>query len=357
MIFDFSGINVTSSKVIVICSTYNHSNYICDTLNGFSSQNTLFPYTCFVIDDSSTDGEQDVIRNWLNVECNMDTAINLSTEQCDLVISQHKTNINCQFIVSFNKINMNDEPSKYHIAFPWAQKSEYVALCEGDDYWIDSMKLQVQTDILESHPDIDMCAHSYYEQHAISGKFVRKKYYSKIDCVIPLRTAILEEGDLLATGSILYRTKLEYNLPLFRERMYYDYTLYIHGALRGGIYYIHRYMSVYRRAVPNSWSEKLAHSEQMHKEFILNRNSMLDILDKEFNNKYHSIVQERKLLNILEASSKRRDKLLLVKDNSNLLDGLSLYQKSVIFCKCFCPKFGHLIIKTFRMFRLRIDFC
>lgn len=48
--------------VLVRCNTYNQSGYIVDALSGFSMQQTNFPFVCFVIDDASTDGEQEVIQ-------------------------------------------------------------------------------------------------------------------------------------------------------------------------------------------------------------------------------------------------------------------------------------------------------
>lgn len=53
-----------SYKVSVRCMTYNQSQYIQDTLNGFCMQQTNFPYVCTIVDDASTDGEQDIIKGY-----------------------------------------------------------------------------------------------------------------------------------------------------------------------------------------------------------------------------------------------------------------------------------------------------
>ena len=56
----------TNIKTCVNCMTYNHSQYITDTMKGFAMQDTDSPYICCIIDDASTDGEQDVILEFIN---------------------------------------------------------------------------------------------------------------------------------------------------------------------------------------------------------------------------------------------------------------------------------------------------
>lgn len=346
-------------KVLVGCMTYNHSKYIVDALNGFAMQQTNFPYACIVMDDASTDGEPEVISDWLQKECGMERANIYNLELANVIVVPHRTNANCTFAIYLLKRNLyKEENLKFDLVKDWGEHGEYLALCEGDDYWTDPEKLQIQSDCLDTHPEVDMCAHSYYEDYSESSieKKSRLKYYCKENCIIPVETVILEEGDLLATNSIVYRLSIEYSSPQFRRIMNYDYTLFIHGAIRGGIFYIHRYMSAYRRFIPGSWSEHLAQSRQMHIDFINNRNIMLDSLDKESDFMFHKIIQERKLLNILEITNNRNERLALVKKNSLLLKDLTPHQKAVILCKCTCPKLGHFIINTFRFFRLRIDF-
>ena len=51
--------------VCVRCITFNHANYIEDAMNGFTMQETNFPYVCTILDDASTDGEQEVIKKYL----------------------------------------------------------------------------------------------------------------------------------------------------------------------------------------------------------------------------------------------------------------------------------------------------
>lgn len=57
--------NYPKFLVNVTCLTFNHSNYIIDTMNGFCMQETNFPFICCILDDASTDGEQSIIKKYI----------------------------------------------------------------------------------------------------------------------------------------------------------------------------------------------------------------------------------------------------------------------------------------------------
>ena len=95
-------------KVTVSCMTYNQSKYITDAMNGFTMQQTDFPFVCTIVDDASTDGEQEVIRKY--VEENFDfsegsAAYSKETDYAFITYAQHKTNKNCYFAVLYLKEN------------------------------------------------------------------------------------------------------------------------------------------------------------------------------------------------------------------------------------------------------------
>lgn len=141
-------------KVIVKTITFNQSKYIQDTLNGIAMQKTNFPFVNIVLEDNSTDGEQEIIRLWVERECDISLAEYYDIPTADLIIVPHKTNHNCTFAIYFHKENLYQQKEKREAQVnPWREKNEYEALCEGDDYWIDSLKLQKQVDFLEKHPE------------------------------------------------------------------------------------------------------------------------------------------------------------------------------------------------------------
>ena len=145
-------------KVLVRCFTYNQSKYIEDTLKGFADQQTSFPFVCLVMDDASTDGEQMVIKEWIEQECDMSKAEIITIATSDVIIVPHKINTSCTFAFYLLKQNLHKVQSeKIRHVTPWREKSKYEAICEGDDYWIDPLKLQKQVNIMDANPKYTFC--------------------------------------------------------------------------------------------------------------------------------------------------------------------------------------------------------
>lgn len=148
--------------VCVRCMTYNQASFIEDALNGFTMQQTDFPFVCIVVDDASTDGEPEVIRRYLSSHFDLEDntiARNEETDDFELIYARHKTNLNCYFVVLFLKYNHYKKKPKDPYFKEWTEDAKYVALCEGDDYWTDPLKLQKQVSFLENHSDYSMCFH------------------------------------------------------------------------------------------------------------------------------------------------------------------------------------------------------
>ena len=149
--------------VCVSCMSFNHSGFIETAMNGFCMQQTNFPFVCTIMDDASMDGEQEIIDSFLQKFFNIeDKSLVISEVTSDYIMTfaQHKTNKNCFFAVyklKYNHYSINK--SKIPYLSRWRKQSRYIAICEGDDYWIDSLKLLKQVDFLESNYDYSMCFH------------------------------------------------------------------------------------------------------------------------------------------------------------------------------------------------------
>lgn len=173
--------------VRVSCMTFNHAPYIVDALNGFTMQETNFPFVCTIVDDASTDGEQEVIKKYLEDHFDLQDKLivrNEETEDYILTFARHNTNHNCFFAVLFLKYNHYCKKSKAPYIQEWINSAEFVALCEGDDYWIDSKKLQRQVDFLESNPEYGLVRTNvnrlYQDSQEIEKDIFAKKEWSKI---------------------------------------------------------------------------------------------------------------------------------------------------------------------------------
>lgn len=161
-------------QVCVRCMTYNQASYITDAMNGFTMQQTDFPYVCCILDDCSTDGEQDVIKNYLHDNFDFEEESVVRKEETDdyvLTFAQHKVNENCYFAVLFLKYNhYSIKKAKFPYLAEWNDHSKYLAVCEGDDYWVADSKLQRQVDFLDSHPDYTMYFHNALVRYQDSDK-------------------------------------------------------------------------------------------------------------------------------------------------------------------------------------------
>lgn len=150
--------------VRVQCITYNHAPYIEDAMNGFCMQETDFPYVCVIIDDASTDGEPVVITKYLEGHFDLTDQTLTHHEETDdyvLTFTRHKTNHNCYFGVLCLKYNhWCLKKTKAPYFEKWSQ-AKYIAFCEGDDYWIDSHKLQKQVEYLEQNFDFGLVYTAY----------------------------------------------------------------------------------------------------------------------------------------------------------------------------------------------------
>ena len=242
--------------VRVSCITYNHAPYIVDAMNGFVMQQTSFPFVCTILDDASTDGEKEIIKSYLEKHFDLSDnsiAYDEETEDYNLTFTRHKTNHNCYFAVLYLKYNhYSIKKSKQPYISRWSD-TKYVALCEGDDYWIDSLKLQKQLDFMESHLDYSMCWHDASRRDAVTnqekGDF--KRYEADTTC--PTEDLIMG-GDFCPTASLFYRKEIYEKAPdeLFNQYVG-DYPLQVYMALMGKVYFFNKMMSVYRVNVPGSW--------------------------------------------------------------------------------------------------------
>ena len=158
--------------VSIQCMTYNHASYIEDAMNGFCMQQTPFPYVAIIVDDASTDGEPEVILRYLDGNFDMVEAREWETDDAHYIYARHKDNINCYFAVILLKYNFYSIKKNKKPLFAEFEKTvKYIALCEGDDYWTDPLKLQKQYDILEAHPECAFCVHDYTEYLQNALKF------------------------------------------------------------------------------------------------------------------------------------------------------------------------------------------
>ncbi len=256
-------------EVSIICNTYNQEKYIADALESFIMQKTNFKFEVLVHDDASTDNTPNIIKKY-------------AEKYPDIIKPYYQSE--------------NQHSKKISITNDFQHsraKGKYYAFCEGDDYWTDPLKLQKQYDILEQHPEIDMCAHGASCVNAETKKRLFDIVPSKENRIMTCEEIIMGEGGYIAANSMFYRRQLHENAPEFRRRFVYQYTLKILGSIRGGIYYIADIMSHYRSMADGSWTKHMSKNKEKWIDFNEKKNKMFALLDQETNYKYSYVIKER----------------------------------------------------------------
>ena len=231
-------------KVLVRCFTYNHSKYIEDALNGFAMQKTNFPFACLVMDDCSTDGEQEVIKAWMERECDMEKAEYIEIELSNIILAPHKSNTNCTLAFYFLKQNLYGTGNKkMKMVCPWREHCEYEALCEGDDYWTDSTKLQKQYDFLETHKDYTLCFHKVKTKSEKGRK--HHDYFDHLETREYTVEEMLKRWTV-PTGSMMIRKDMLDKFPTHPKFTYGDNVMVLTCLQYGKMFCFGAYMGVYR---------------------------------------------------------------------------------------------------------------
>lgn len=211
--------------VSIRCLVYNHEPYLKQCLDGFVMQQTTFTFEAIVHDDASTDGSAAIIREY-------------AEKYPDIIKPIYETN---------NQYCKHDGSLARIMDAAMHPNSKYVALCEGDDYWTDPHKLQMQVDIMESDDSIGL-VHTLarvYDQE--SGTFLEKLWGWHINSY---------EDELIANRSVTlttcFRRELLFNANHFLRSHKHkpwkmgDYPLWLYLSYYSKTYLIEKPTGVYR---------------------------------------------------------------------------------------------------------------
>ena len=246
--------NITC-KVSVLCAAYNHEEYLRQTLDSFLNQKTDFPFEVLVNDDASTDSTGDIIREY-------------AAKYPDVIRPFYqKENLYSR------RINL------YDVVFFPACRGEYIAVCEGDDYWNDPEKLQLQVNWLDTHPEYSACVHNSI------GRFTDQPdkvlFAQDGDRDIPFEQVVQGMSHAYHTSSILARREFILNPPDYRDVAYHqgdftDYAIGVRLGLSGKVRFLDRCMSVYRiGSNPSAWSKGVGQEYHKLKRFVSGEIAML----------------------------------------------------------------------------------
>lgn len=282
--------------VCVRCMTYNQSVYITDALNGFVMQQTDFSFIAIIVDDASTDGEKDVIRKYVDKHFGHSIESGFKeweTEDAFWTFARHNENKNCHFVLVDLKKNLFGKAKKNEIIKDWCN-TKYIALCEGDDYWTDPLKLQKQVDFLEEHEDYAMCFTNCIVNNAgkesYGNVFIWDTYTTE-DMLLHNSLDMIKRGDHVVspghTSTILYRNLIEPRPEWIGKCFIGDEPLFIALSKYGKAKFINEATSVYRQHVGVS-SRNFSFERDNY-----NRVKMYKLIDEGFDYKYHHLISSK----------------------------------------------------------------
>jgi glycosyltransferase involved in cell wall biosynthesis len=314
--------------VSVFCTVYNHEKYLRKCLEGFVMQKTNFKFEVIVHDDASTDHSADIIREY-------------EQKYPEIIRPIYQTENQYSQKVGITKTFM----------MPLA-RGKYFANCEGDDYWCDENKLQMQFDIMEAHPDCHLCVHRV---HGISeaGKLLNKEFPADS---VSVKEGVISTEDFLKiilrtyafqTSSYFRRMEdvIEYlqNPPQFKiVSDVGDEPILLYFALLGNVYYIDRAMSCYRLLSVGSWSSKQARDMNKRISHFKSMVQMYDLFDEYTAHKYENLVKPKRDSMYwgkycIDLDNRENARILCRKEARGFFRSLSMKTKIYILSKAYAP--------------------
>jgi glycosyltransferase involved in cell wall biosynthesis len=148
------GGNSSNPLVSICCATFNQVDFIESAIKGFLIQRTDFPFEIIIRDDCSSDGTVKILKKYKR---KYPTIIRLILE-------------------NENQFQKGVKPSQI---FFTNSDAKYIAMCDGDDYWVDPTKLTKQVDFLENNADYVMVGHSCINLDYETGEKTQADFYKK----------------------------------------------------------------------------------------------------------------------------------------------------------------------------------
>jgi glycosyltransferase involved in cell wall biosynthesis len=214
--------------VSVSVIAYNQELYIGDCLRSILTQKCDFEFELVINDDNSKDNTSAI---------------------CSEVIKEF-SNANIKYQRNSTNLGMIDN---------WINciercEGKYIALCEGDDFWTDPNKLNIQAKFLEGHPEYSGCFHNTeerYEDDLEKASFL----YCGFGGARSISFSDLSKGNLMPTCSVLFKNKLFGEFPAwYRGLKFADWSLHLLNAQYGDFWYIPRIMAVHRLHSKSVWA-------------------------------------------------------------------------------------------------------
>jgi glycosyltransferase involved in cell wall biosynthesis len=258
-------------KVSILCITYNHEKFIKQALESFIMQKTNFDFEVIIGEDCSTDNTREIIKEF---EKKYPNIIKPIYREKNLGAMANFVDILCK------------------------AEGNYIALCEGDDFFIDENKLQVQADFFDNNPEYSVCFHPvkvFFE----NGE--REEHiFPKVEDFGEFCLEELLKNNFIQTNSVMYRKRSCYkNIP--QNIMPGDWYLHSYHAEFGRIGFIDKVMATYRKHEGGIWWNAYKDMDELLKKYGIEHLRTYVELLKIFKKKEHQVILKKNIFYLLGA--------------------------------------------------------
>ena len=202
--------------------TYNHENFIAQAIESILMQETDFLFNLIIADDCSPDNTEEIVKKIIST--------NPKGHLINYFRHEKNIGINLNGIFGLNQCH-----------------GKYIAMCEGDDYWTDPLKLQNQVDFLENNKDFSICFTDYkvfdesnrkFNYPDLKNKYKNKSVFSRNDIIL---------SNFIPTVTVMFKTRKEVFSKLDPNLYPGDWFLHILNSEYGKIKFLPFESTVYRK--------------------------------------------------------------------------------------------------------------
>lgn len=219
--------------VSICCPTYQHAAFITAAIEGFLMQETTFPVEILIGEDESSDGTREI---------------------CQRVAAEHPDQIKLFLRERKDVLYFRGRPSgrSNFLGLLADARGKYIALCEGDDFWTDPLKLQKQVDFMEGHPEYTLCFHR--ADLLKDGTLQHFPIPPDVDLSDVRFDDLLRHYNFITTASTMYRSIFRPIPEWFLKVPFLDKAMHAFAADKGKVQCLTDYMAVWRHTGNGGWT-------------------------------------------------------------------------------------------------------